>query len=180
MNLIRLFFACDRKYVWSKQSILYFYSLFRTSQMVNKSIFPEEMNVFVIVVLILQVILLQFVGIQNSPIQKCVKSSQILQSLKNTLAERDRIVGHMFCFLFQAVRMFITYFEKLQVLSCVIIRPFLLLPIHGTSNFAHISSKKTKVKNGFLLSVFGDLSCFCQRDLVGNKMSKTFMNSHLY
>ena len=54
MNLIRLFFACDRKYVWSKQSILYFYSpvysLFRTSQMVNKSIFPEEMNVFVIVV----------------------------------------------------------------------------------------------------------------------------------
>ena len=27
-----------------------FYSLFRTSQMVNKSIFPEEMNVFVIVV----------------------------------------------------------------------------------------------------------------------------------
>ena len=50
MNLIRLFFACDRKYVWSKQSIVYFYSLFRTSQIVNKSIFPEEMNVFVIVV----------------------------------------------------------------------------------------------------------------------------------
>ena len=163
--------------VKTKHSIL-LQGLFRTSQMVNKSIFPEEMNVFVIVVLILQVILLQFVGIQNSPIQKCVKSSQFLQSLKNTLAERERILGHLSCFLFQAEN--VHYFEKLQVLSCVIIRPFLLLPIHGTSNFAHISTKKTKVKNGFLLSVFGDLSCFCQRDLVGNKMSKNFMNSHLY
>jgi hypothetical protein len=85
-------------------------------------------------------------------------------------------VGHLFCFLFQAEN--VHYFEKLQVLSCVIIRPFLLLPIHGTSNFSHISTKKTKVKNGFLLSVFGDLSCFCQRDLVANKLSKTFMNSY--
>ena len=87
-------------------------------------------------------------------------------------------MGHLFCFLFQAEN--VHYFEKLQVLSCVIIRPFLLLPIHGTSNFSHISTKKTKVKNGFLLSVFGDLSCFCQRDLVGNKMSKTLMNSHSF